>query len=159
MERSYVPIVLLLFVVGGLYLYQSGYLFHNESGSVVAFQKLIEGEKAPIEARVNYRIKTPDELALLWNSLGMKDQPPSIDFTKNEAAADFDGLAPNRGYDIGVIRVVDSRNTRTFLIELERPEPACGHNGETVSPFELIVLPRTTLRLTHTDQPITVSCP
>jgi len=159
MERNVIPILLLVLVIGGIYLYQAGYLSGRESGLVVAFQKIAEGENAAVSKRVNYRIQTADELAQLWQDLNIEEPPPAVDFSKSEVAAVFAGLAPSSGYDIGVIKVVDSKEERTVLIELKRPESECGSAQDAVSPFELIMLPRTKLRLTHIDQPVSVQCP
>ena len=159
MERNVIPILLLVLVIGGIYLYQAGYLSGRESGLVVAFQKIAEGENAAVSKRVNYRIQTADELAQLWQDLNIEEPPPAVDFSKSEVAAVFAGLAPSSGYGIGVIKVVDSKKTRTVLIELTRSDSECGYKHDAVSPFELIVFPRTTLRLTHIDQPVSVQCP
>jgi hypothetical protein len=159
MERQHALILLLVLILGGAYLYQTGYFPVQKSESVVTFQRIADGENASISRKVNYRIISAEELGQLWNDLNITEPLPSIDFSKNEVAAVFAGLAPTYGYDIGVIKVADSKEVRTVLIELKQPESECAKKKKPTSPFELIMLPKTTLPLTHIDQPVTVACP
>lgn len=159
MERQYVSVIFLMLIFGSIYFYQTDSFSTRETGSVVAFERIAEGENAAISQRVNYRINTEEKLTQLWQELNVEPPPPSIDFSRNEVAAVFAGLAPYYGSDIGVIKVVDSEEARTVLVELKMPDSECSGEADAVSPFELIVFPKTALRLAHIDQPVQVSCP
>jgi len=117
----------------------------------VAFSVLAEGTNASIsEKPVNYRITEAEEFAAMWDMLGRSDVIPRVDFKKQEVLAVFDGERATSGYTIGVQQVTNTEDTRIVEIAHTVPGEGCITAQSVTYPYVLIVVPKTTLSLTHT---------
>jgi hypothetical protein len=129
----------------------------------VQFTILAQGnDAASVSARTNYRITNNDEFTALWAMIyGNNGTPqiPTVDFTKYEVLAIFDGSHSSGGYGITVQSVSEQNGTRTVTIIHRAPGTNCTSPSTATSPFELVQVPATTLPLAHQDDMSTTTCP
>lgn len=121
---------------------------------VVPFTKLMQGTHSNVATRVNYVITSATQLTELWKTIGATGTPPTIDFTKQTVLAVFAGTASSSS--IAIAKVEDT-NARMVSISITSPEGACATKVAT-SPYELAVVPVTSLPLTHADIVTTTKC-
>ncbi len=123
---------------------------------------LAQGDRASqVSERVNYRITTAAQFADLWKlAYGPDNTPdlPAVDFTKSEVLAVFDGTHAQNGYSIQVTRVRDENGTRSIVITHIRPDSSCTPKTGFTSPFEIIMVPKTSSTLAHTDVTSATPC-
>jgi hypothetical protein len=127
---------------------------------IVPFTVLRQGDNGPQNVgRVNYRIKTQEQLETLWGMLygANAEKTPYVDFSTNEVLAVFDGSHATGGYSVSVAQVTDA-DARTVSITRASPGSACIVTQAFTAPFELIVLPKSTLPLTHQDEASVNEC-
>jgi len=122
----------------------------------VSFTEIAHGAKSTVTTRVNYVITSMDELNKLWKMIDATGKPPTIDFTTQSVIAVFAGKEP--GSTIAVAKIEDAQ-TRTVSIAIAKPDSACTKKQSTVSPYEIVAVPSTSLPLAHEDLSTTVSCP
>jgi hypothetical protein len=106
-----------------------------------------------ISDRTNYRIMRAQDLSALWPLVyGDRDAPPipSVDFSKYEVLAIFDGTHSAGGFDVKITDISDANPVRTVVIDHITPGPTCGTQGPS-SPFKIIQVPKTTFSLSHKD--------
>jgi len=129
-----------------------------QAATTVPFEMIAHGEKSTVTERVNYVITTPDAFLKFWKMTDAKGAPPSIDFSKHEVIAVFAGKGANAG--IAVTKIEDT-DARMVAISLTTLDTACAkktaHAGS--APYQIVVVPATTLTLTHKDSITTASCP
>ncbi len=124
----------------------------------VAFSVLEEGTQASPEAeRKNYRIRTQEELEELWPMVE-EGAAPTVDFTKSEVLAAFDGTRPSGGYGIRVASIDDMANARRIIIVHTSPGEGCITTDALTSPFTIVVVPKTELAISRVDQENVVEC-
>lgn len=123
----------------------------------VPFATLAQGSQSNILARTNYLITSSDELTELWKIIDAATPPPEIDFEKNAVIAVFAGQQPTAGYAIAVSKVVDS-GSRTVSVTLTKPDNTCMVGQVLTAPYEVAVVPATTLPFAHEDASITTAC-
>jgi hypothetical protein len=82
---------------------------------------------------------------------------PDIDFSKDVVIAVFMGAEPTLGYSIAVASVEDGDN-RAVAVTLTRPGGSCVLDKSVTQPYQIIVLPKTSLAFAHKDQVRTVGC-
>lgn len=159
-----IVVVAVIAVAIGVYMFYSGqgvspdFTNNQQSAVIVSFEALAEGPRSKIESRVNYLIKTQEELAELWKFLEEPPPVPTVDFNKKVVAAVFAGEVPTSGYDIAVVEVQDS-NKRVVKIELIKPDESCILAQSATAPYQVIELPKTPLPFTHADKWTTKTCP
>jgi hypothetical protein len=124
----------------------------------VPFTELARGSQSTVTARVNYLIVSTTELAKLWKMVDATTAAPVIDFSKNAVIAVFAGNQPSAGYAIAVSKIEDAQ-ARTVTITLAKPDSTCVLAQTTTAPYEIIVVPVTSLPLAHEDIWTTSSCP
>lgn len=121
----------------------------------VHFTILEQGPRAiSITDRTNYRIQSVDDFAALWPMIyGNAGSPamPTVDFSKYEVLALFDGSHSTTGYLIAVKGVSDKNATRTVTVEHSAPASTCRVTTAAASPFILIEVPKTVYALAHID--------
>lgn len=130
------------------------------SGTPAVFSVIAEGQIAPSFAtRANYRIGNASDLKALWNMLYPQGGAalPTVDWSRNEVLAVFDGTHPTGGYAVTVSAVSDG-GTRMVAITHTVPGKGCLTNDIVTSPFQIISLPKTTLGLSHTDRALSKDC-
>jgi hypothetical protein len=123
----------------------------------VAFSQLEQGVESNVKDRVNYLITSPAELAQIWKMVHASGTPPTIDFSKEAVIAVFAGEKPTTGYEIGVASVADAAE-RIVSVTLKQPDSGCIEGQLVTTPYELAVVPSTSLPLTHKDIVTTVTC-
>ena len=122
----------------------------------VPFTKLTQGKQSVIARRVNYVLKSPAELSELWKVIKAAGKPPKINFNTHAVIAVFAGNEASVA--IAVAKIEDT-NTRMVSIAITKPSGACAQKQLMASPYEIVVVPATSLPLAHEDVPVTVSCP
>jgi hypothetical protein len=123
--------------------------------AAVSFSLLSEGENAQgITERTNYRIRTEEELGLLWKAIHEDDEMPVpyVDFEAHDVLAVFEGERPSSGYDISVVSVENaSDGTLKVTVLHEEPGNTCITTAVITSPFELVVVPKSDAKITRED--------
>jgi hypothetical protein len=153
---SAIAIGALLFFFGptSLQLDISTALSSAATGSV-PYMTLAKGNRAvSIADRTNYRITTSDDFTALWGMVyGEKDAPalPTVDFSKYEVLALFDGSHAGTGYDIQPASVADANATRSVTIDHVVPDPKCQVTNKATNPFVILQVPKTLYSLAHKD--------
>jgi hypothetical protein len=135
----------------------------TNSNGPVSFTVLAQGQHAiSITERTNYRIQNTSDLNALWALVyGSSDTPnaPSVDFSRYEVLAVFDGPDPTAGYSISVASVTDEAGKRLVLVSHISPDSTCKPQNEGTSPFQIVEVLKTTLSISHQDQMGTAPCP
>jgi hypothetical protein len=164
MRTSFLWIALILaaFCVA-LYAYLSGGLTQQAPASnsqipSISFSPIITGEHAPVDRRVNYVASSADGFKQLWTLLKTTDTPPVVDLTRHDVIAVFAGKEPTGGYSIQVSKVVDTPTERTVVVTLITPGTNCVKTQGITTPFQILILPKTNLALTHKDVVQTANC-
>lgn len=126
----------------------------------VAFRLLKEGQNATaMTERANYSIENAEQLSELWGYIqATPGSTPSVDFTKDEVLAVFDGTHTTGGYYIQVTGVVDENGSRVVQVTRVSPGEGCVTPSAITSPYQVIVVPKSELPLTHEDEAITQDC-
>jgi hypothetical protein len=123
----------------------------------VAFTELAKGEQSSVSTRENYLITTPEQLKALWDLLNTSTPLPSVDFDTSQVIAVFAGKEPSAGYTITVTKVADA-SLRMVTIQTATPGPSCTAAQVVTTPYQVLLLPKTPLTLTHEDTATTTSC-
>ncbi len=130
--------------------------------TTVPFTVLIKGPDAvSIMTQTNYRITSRTDLSALWTLIyGDKNVPalPQVDFAKNEVLGIFDGPHQAKGFDVALVGVQDGNGARLITIQHQARATSCATIPGMSSPFELILISKTTNTLQHTDTQATTSC-
>lgn len=165
-------IIVAAVVVGGLLYLYGGPAFHQTytptGGTPISFSPgqvtttvLAEGVQAPnADERVNYRVTTADQLAALWQMIYTDNgQPvPSIDFSRYEVLAIFDGSHSTAGYSVHITSVKDTSSARVVTIVHTEPGDSCVPGGGGTSPFTIIQVSKSSLPISRVDQTVTTQC-
>lgn len=143
----------------GAWLYFSG-TGTNTSATQSGFTVLEKGmQSGSLTSRANYRIKSKEELDALWNLVyGSGGPAAAVDFTKEEVLAVFDGSHSSGGYDITVDSVKDEGGVRKIHITHTIPGEGCAVSSAITSPYQIVVVPRSSLPLSRTDATATADC-
>jgi hypothetical protein len=156
--------IVAVIVIGALLFFYGPQSFRVALGSMsprVTPTLLKEGTNATgMSDRANYRITDNDELNQLWSYLdNTPGSAPSVDFSKDEVLAIFDGTHTTGGYNIQVSSITDANGTRTVHVSRIAPGANCFTTDSITSPYEIIAVPKSTLNLTHIDTSVTQNCP
>ena len=127
-------------------------------GDDVPFTTLASGEQSSVSARKNYIIHSDFQLRELWKMVNASPVAPTVDFSVNDVIAVFTGEEPTAGYEIAVVKVMDSSSERRIFIRIRKPGASCTPAQMLTNSFEIAVVPKTTLPLTHEDTVETISC-
>lgn len=137
---------------------------NNISSGGIHFIVLESGANAiSISDRTNYRITNIDDLTSLWTliygDVDSRPRIPSVDFSKYEVLAIFDGTHATGGYSVSVAKIVDKDPLRMVSIIHMVPNPDCPSTPQSMtSPFVLLQVPVTTFVLSHMDITSTSTC-
>ncbi|MFA6408228.1 MAG: hypothetical protein WCW36_01990 [Candidatus Paceibacterota bacterium] len=126
------------------------------AASVVPFTPIAHGEESSMNRRVNYRITSASQLSELWKTLNATGTPPVVDFKTHDVLAVFAG--PESCTKIAVAKIEDT-NKRMISITVAKPDYTCDTKPSATSPYEIVVVPTTSLPLTHQDLLATADCP
>jgi hypothetical protein len=158
--------IILAIVIGGYLYLNGGPKFSARPATELlqpkaSFTVIAEGQDSGnVDRRTNYRIMTDDDFVALWSLVYAGGGPavPSVDFSKNEVIAVFDGSHSSGGYKVSVTDVMDMNGKRTVSILRESPDANCPVTDAITSPFQIIVVPKTALPLTKEEQMRTSTC-
>lgn len=128
------------------------------SATIVPFTPLAEGTHSKVATRVNYFITSAADFQKLWTMVDATGTPPAVDFTTHAVLAVFAGKQSTTGYGIKVSKVLDS-DTRLVSVIIEKPDSTCKAKASVTMPYELVVVPITSLPLEHEDVSTTITCP
>jgi len=128
------------------------------SAVAVSFTPLMQGTQSKVTRQVNYLITSSDALHELWEMVDATTTLPKIDFKTHAVVAVFAGEQPTTGYKIAVAEIEDS-SARHVSITLTKPDSTCMVGQALTTPYEIVVVPTTSLPLTHEDNAITTDCP
>jgi len=123
----------------------------------VSFTEVAHGLNSQVAERANYLITSTDELERLWKLIDAATLPPEVDFNKNAVIAVFAGEQPTTGYAISVAKVADA-GIRVVSITLKKPDGSCMTGQALTAPYEVVMIPATSLPLAHEDVWTTTSC-
>lgn len=153
----------------GFFLYQYGpetlhiKLLGSDRSGGIAYTIVGEGVYAVgVDQTANYRITNHEELLQLWTLVygngGEVPALPHVDFKTEEILAIFDGTHSSGGYGVTVTKVSDAGGKRTISIMRTRPGDSCTPTLNITSPFQILIIKKSTLPLDHTDQIVTTVC-
>ena len=125
------------------------------AAAIVPFTKLVQGTHSGISTRTNYVITSPAELSELWKKINAPGTPPTVNFATDQVLAVFAGEEASS--TIQVARIEDT-TMRVVSITILTIDGTCVSKKSVVSPYELVMVPATTLPLTHKDIVATTSC-
>jgi hypothetical protein len=127
------------------------------AGTPVSFTVLARGTTSAVPGRINYVLTSPTQFARLWNTVGAAGAVPSVDFSKYTVLAVFAGDPSTTAIAVG--SVVDGTNVRMVSIDVSAPSGACAAPAATAAPYEMVVVPASSLPLQHTDTALQAACP
>lgn len=156
-----IGITVLLAILLGLWLFLEEAPKVKAPEGQATFSVLIEGQfSGSITERKNYRVQSEEGLRELWRLVYGNDGPivPDIDFDTYELLAVFDGTHSSGGYDITVESVMDTPAVRTVSILHTVPGEECLTSQAITSPFEIVLLPKSSATISRTDRIETISC-
>lgn len=104
-----------------------------------------------INERTNYRIRSQDELDQLWRMVHGTGAPATVDFTTSDVLAVFDGTHTTGGYEISVTDVAETGGKEMVSILHSSPGASCLTNQMITSPYQIIVVAKSSLPLSHQD--------
>lgn len=111
----------------------------------VDFKVIASGSLSGVGHQMSMVVRDQKEFEMLWHhhSMGVPapEPVPTVDFESEVVVANFLGLTPSCGYDVGVVDVIEKRNqidVRTIFSEPRR-EIVC---LIATQPFEFIKMPR-----------------
>jgi hypothetical protein len=125
----------------------------------VSFTPVAQGEASSVPMRVNYIVTSPDEFAMLWQALGATSTPPTVDFSAQSVLAVFAGAVPEARIVIDKIQDLKTVGERLVSITITRPQETCAMKEASTSPYEVVVVPATSLQVTHEDSVTVTTCP
>lgn len=125
--------------------------------ATVPFTELVRGMQSEVKTRVNYLITSTEGLEKLWEMVDATGTPPVVDFKKDSVIAVFAGEKPTTGHAIEVAKVEDAI-ARTVSITLTNPGGSCVVGQAITAPYQVIVVPLTTLSFAHEDISTTTGC-
>lgn len=129
---------------------------NDSSGGTVQFTEIARGTQSNIGKRVNYFITSSSQFSELWEIVNATGTPPEVDFKTHAVIAVFAGNESSTS--IAVAKIEDT-DTRVVSIALANPSGSCVSKQRTATPYEIVVVPTTSLPLAHEDIVTTVSCP
>jgi hypothetical protein len=127
------------------------------AAAIVPFTRIAQGKESTVTKRVNYLIVSPVQMEKLWKMIDATSTPPTIDFKTHAVIAVFAGEEPTAGYAITVSRIEDS-SERTVSVTLSKPGVSCMVGQSLTHPYEIVVVPTTSLPLGHKDISATTDC-
>jgi|CXWL01.1.fsa_nt_gi hypothetical protein len=152
-------------VLGTLLFFYGGNRFNSTSlkhtDVEVGFVLMQEGLTAfAVDTATNYRITNNAELAELWSFVYGNSGPvvPTVDFEKKEVLAIFDGSHSTQGYAVSIRDITDVDGKRMVTVLHHIPSEKCLTPGSPSSPFQIVLVPKTDLALTHADEIVTEAC-
>lgn len=152
-------LVLIAVIIGSFIFLSNGGSFPNNSAAVIVpFTRIVQGDHSTVATRVNYLITSTDEFDRLWKMVDASGTPPVVDFKTNVVMAVFAGEQPTTGYTIEISNIEDSIE-RTVSLTIAKPGTNCIEGQVITAPYEIVIVPTTSLSLTHEDTITTNNCP
>lgn len=151
-----VLLTVLFFMFGGVSSGLSPQML-EQGGAPISFSEVVRGDHSSVTWRANYLITSAAELTELWKLLDRGGNPPDIDFTSEQVIAVFAGKQPVSGYEIQVAAVRDATSRQVEIVS-RNPGGSCVVAALPTEPYQIIVVPKSTLPLTRTERVETISC-
>jgi hypothetical protein len=131
------------------------------TASAISIDILKQGTNAfDMTQRANYHIQNQEQLNELWKYVQTsQNTTPSVDFTKNDVLAIFDGSHSSGGFSIQVLGIEDKDGIRTVHVRRTVPGPKCSVSEQISSPYQVVLVPKSDLTLSHVDEIVTNPCP
>jgi len=123
----------------------------------VPFTTIAQGSRSKIIKRINYAVMSSDELVKIWKMIDATSTPPEIDFNKDAVIAVFAGQKLSGGHSIKVSKIEDT-DKRIVSVTLFQPGDDCVVGQSLTAPYELAIVPTTSLQFIHEDNIATTSC-
>lgn len=146
--------VLAIAVGAWLFMSEGKNIMRGAGNGEVMFTTIERGTNAVgITERTNYRVKTQEELVQLWERTYDVDGPdmPLVNFDTHQILAVFDGTRSSGGYDIRVDKIIDDGQNRNITITHVVPGESCMVTDAITSPFEFVLVPKSTARIVRED--------
>lgn len=145
--------VFLLFGMNQKYAVAPTVATQSQSSIQSAPKVLAQGVTAPVNTRINYLIQNESKLQQLWAFIYGASTPamPFVNFSKYDVAAVFAGTQPTTGYSISVLGIKTTKKNEVAVITITRPGPSCVVTKKDTSPYAVVLIPHSSLPLTHTD--------
>lgn len=127
----------------------------------ISFRLLKEGTNAiTMNDRANYQIESQSQLNELWTYLqATPGSVPSINFDKEEVLVVFDGTHTTGGYSIAVDQITEKDGVRMVHVVRTSPGTNCVTTEGVTSPYQVVVVSKTDIALSHEDQSVVRNCP
>ncbi len=125
------------------------------TATIVPFTKIVQGQKSSISERANFLITSPEQLKELWKLIDATTTQPVVDFKRQSVIAVFAGKQSTSS--IAIAKIEDT-NARLVSIAIAKPDTACAQEASAASAYEVVIVPSTTLSLSHQDIPTTTPC-
>lgn len=108
--------------------------------AAVTFRTLARGADSRIDARRELIARTPGIWHLIWYKHCGKEDPPSIDLTREMVVAVFAGKRPTTGHSVQVVNV--TREEGTIVVHYrEQIAEAISAAATPATPFHIIAVP------------------
>lgn len=149
-------------IVGALLFFYGPASFRAVTGQTagISFRLIKEGTNAvTMTERANYQIENQAQLNELWSYLqATPGTVPVINFDKEEVLAVFDGTHTTGGYRISIDQITIKDGVRTVRVIRTAPGPNCILTDAVTSPYQVVVVPKSDLTLSHIDESVTQDC-
>lgn len=147
-------------LLGGWLYFSGGNSVPGGGAGTVSMIVLDEGQDAgSVISRTNYRIKSQEELEELWNMVHGTGAPNTIDFSKKEIIAVFDGTHVTGGYEVAISSIVETEGgSRTVSIVRTEPGENCMTTEAISSPFQIVVVTKSEVPYAHEEKTVVRDC-
>lgn len=114
-----------------------------------------------ISERKNYHVETTAEWQALWTMVHGLEGPalPPVDFERYQVLAVFDGTHSSGGYAINITSIADTGLRRIVRIKHTEPGEECLAASVITSPYQMVVVPRSSATIARENITETVACP
>lgn len=166
-EDLFAWVVLILFTGGIAYIaHTSNWLgvppdMSDLAAVTVPFTEIARGSQSGITEEVNYQITSTDDLKKLWKMVGSKDPLPSVNFNQSDVLAVFAGKTTVTDARIAITSIQDT-DKRAVSIRVPAPCPRPSNSNAKVketTPYQIVVVAKTALPMTHTTLSTFGTCP
>lgn len=149
-------------LIGGWILYMTVIAVPSEDmPQAVMVTQIDAGQySGSVTERKNYHVETSEEWQALWTMVHGLEGPalPAVDFERYQVLAVFDGTHSSGGYSIHVESIADTGLRRIVRIKHTEPGEECVTTGAVTSPYQMVVVPRSSATIAREDVTETVAC-
>ena len=121
-------------------------------GQEVGFQTIQKGVNGNIEKDQNLVITKKAKWQSVWQSLGLKDPKPAIDFSQSIVLAAFQGRQHSGGHQVTIRDICATKGDFSVKVKNETPKEGCAVTTALTSPYHLIKINRSDLKHSFKSQ-------